>query len=508
MFRRSSPSSQPDLFSSFESHFKGPKQDQLNDPNTWHNLFYQHITSQVDEEVFGVLFDSNTGRPNAPIRQLVSMMILKEGFGWSDAQLFEQCRFNILVMRALGLMNLSDEVPVESTYYLFKQSLYAYQLKTGQDLVGETFFNLTKTQANAFDVVGQQIRMDSKLIGSNIATCCRLQLVVGCLQGFWGSLDQDQKGRLSVQDQEVLEALVKVKPHQIVYRLTRNEKGEKLEELGLLLSRLQETYTDQDSDQYGLIVRVFADQYTVLSPQEEVCPKPSKEISSTSLQSVNDQDATFRRKGEDKVKGYSANLTETCNEAGLNLITDVEVKPATAPDNEFVQPAVERTQQVVGSVLEVSMDGAYNDAQNSEYAKEEGKKFHYTGLQGRQGRFIYQRTPEGVEVIDRGTGEVQLATEYKPGKYKIIRDGKPRYFKAHDIDNYVKRQQVEDLPAHIRNRRNNVEASIFQLSYYTKDGQTRYRGLIPHQVWAFCRGLWINLVRIKNYLTQPELIPA
>ena len=122
------------------------------------------------------------------------------------------------------------------------------------------FFNLTKTQANAFDVVGQQIRMDSKLIGSNIATCCRLQLVVGCLQGFWGSLDQDQKGRLSVQDQEVLEALVNVKPHQIVYRLTRNEKGEKLEELGLLLSRLQETYTDQDSDQYGLIVRVFADQ--------------------------------------------------------------------------------------------------------------------------------------------------------------------------------------------------------------------------------------------------------
>ena len=27
MFRRSAPSSQPDLFSSFESHFKGPKLD-------------------------------------------------------------------------------------------------------------------------------------------------------------------------------------------------------------------------------------------------------------------------------------------------------------------------------------------------------------------------------------------------------------------------------------------------------------------------------------------------
>tara|TARA_B100000315_G_C14545455_1_gene573009 strand:+ start:147 stop:1673 length:1527 start_codon:yes stop_codon:yes gene_type:complete len=508
MFRRSASSSQPDLFSSFESHFKGPKQNQLNDPAAWHNLFYQHITSEIDEDVFSVLFDADIGRPNAPIRHLVSMMILKEGFGWSDAQLFEQCRFNILVMRALGLMNLYDEVPVESTYYLFKQSLYAYQVKMGRDLVGETFSTLTKTQANAFGVVGQQIRMDSKLIGSNIATCCRLQLVVCCLHHFWRSLDKNQKGRLSAKNQQVLDDLLKVKPHQVVYRLTSVEKGEKLQELGLLLSRLQEAYTDKDSDQYDRILRVFADQYTVLSSQKEVLPKLPEEISSSSLQSVNDADAAFRRKGEDKVKGYSVNLTETCNEEGLNLITDVEVKPATAPDNEFVQPAIERTQQVVGEVLEVSMDGAYNDASNTEYAEKKGKQLHYSGLQGRRGRLIYERTPEGIEVIDRHTGDVQLAQEYKPGKYKIIIDGKLRYFREQDIENYIKRKQIEELPAHIRNRRNNVEASIFQLSYYTKDGKTRYRGLIPHQLWSWCRGLWVNLVRIKNYLTQPELIPA
>ena len=75
----------------------------------------QHITCKIDEDVFSVLFDREQGRPNACVRRLVSMMILKEGFGWSDAQLFEQCGFNILVMRALGLMNLSDEVPVAST---------------------------------------------------------------------------------------------------------------------------------------------------------------------------------------------------------------------------------------------------------------------------------------------------------------------------------------------------------------------------------------------------------
>lgn len=84
-------------------------------------------------------------RPNAPIRQLVSMMILKDGFGWSDAQLFERCLSNIQVMGLLGLMNLSDEVPAESAYNSFRHALYADQLEAGRDLIGETFSSLTRT---------------------------------------------------------------------------------------------------------------------------------------------------------------------------------------------------------------------------------------------------------------------------------------------------------------------------------------------------------------------------
>ena len=116
MFRKSQPSSQPDLFSNIESHFRERKQEQLNDENGWHNVFYRHLTSQVDESVFSVLYNASQGRPNASIRQLFSMLVLKEGYGWSDAQLFDECRFNILTMRALGMMNLNDEVSTESTY--------------------------------------------------------------------------------------------------------------------------------------------------------------------------------------------------------------------------------------------------------------------------------------------------------------------------------------------------------------------------------------------------------
>jgi hypothetical protein len=62
-------------------------------------------------------------------------MILKEAYGWSDLQLFEQCGFNLLVRSALGLANLNDQVPAESTYYLFRKRVYQHRETTGEDLL-------------------------------------------------------------------------------------------------------------------------------------------------------------------------------------------------------------------------------------------------------------------------------------------------------------------------------------------------------------------------------------
>jgi len=78
----------------------------LDDPSGWHNLFYTDVVRRIDEGIFSVLFDDKMGRPNASVRELIGMIILQEGNGWSDEQLFEQCRFNVLVMRALGKGNI------------------------------------------------------------------------------------------------------------------------------------------------------------------------------------------------------------------------------------------------------------------------------------------------------------------------------------------------------------------------------------------------------------------
>ena len=187
MFRASPNCSQIDLFSNVEQFLRERDQEKLNDPNAWHNVFLDQVTNRIPEERFAGLFDDGTGRPNAPIRVLVAMLILKEGFGWSDEQLFEAIHFNLLVRRALGLLNLTDEVPVESTYYLFKQRLYRYQIESAVNLLHEVFQELTRDQAKRLGVVGEKLRMDSTLLDSNLATCTRLQLIIGCLQEFWKS---------------------------------------------------------------------------------------------------------------------------------------------------------------------------------------------------------------------------------------------------------------------------------------------------------------------------------
>jgi hypothetical protein len=196
MFRASPDSSQIDLLSNIEQYLRPRDQEKLNDANAWHNVFLDQVTQRIPEERFSLLFAEANGRPNAPIRLLVAMLILKEGFGWSDEQLFEAIHFNLLVRRALGLLNLTDEVPVESTYYLFKQRLYGHQLDTGENLLHEVFQELTADQAKRLGVVGEKLRMDSTLLDSNLATCTRLQLIIACLQAFWKSLSEEHKARL------------------------------------------------------------------------------------------------------------------------------------------------------------------------------------------------------------------------------------------------------------------------------------------------------------------------
>jgi hypothetical protein len=506
MFRKTNKEPQVDLFGGVPSILDGGSLKQYSDDSHWHNQFRKHVVSRIDETVFKVLFNETEGAPNASISLLVGMMILKEAFGWSDSQLFEQCRFNLLVRSALGLFNLNDTLPAESTYYLLRKRIYEHQNQVGENLMEKTYKQITGKQIQEFEVNGRSIRMDSKLLSSNIAFYSRYEIIHHTLCRFYKTLNKQERSRLSAMDKQQLKELTKEEPQKTIYRSTREEIKSRLQSIGILVYKIVNTFTDHKSERYQLLCRVFGEQYK-LTEDQQVQLRPREEIGSDSLQSPHDPDSAYRHKGNQQVKGYSANITETASDDSLNLITDVIVKKANVPDTEFVQPAIESTTEVTGQAVEtVYADGAYQSPANDEYC--EGIDMIFTGIQGAKSIYDLEMTSTGLVATDTRTGERYQAvlakkqTNSKEDRWRITIAGGYKYFdqkaiRAAEIRRTMKERPLEDL-----HKRNNVEATIFQLSFLLRNNKTRYRGQFKQEIWAYCRCLWINLVRIINFLKQ------
>lgn len=105
------------------------------------------------------------------------MSILKEGCGCSDETLYENCCFNMLYRSALGLVKLDEQRPSIDSYYTLRRNMTKYQEETGVDLFDKCFKGITRKQALEYRISGKAVRMDSKLISSNIAWFSRYEII-------------------------------------------------------------------------------------------------------------------------------------------------------------------------------------------------------------------------------------------------------------------------------------------------------------------------------------------
>ena len=82
MFRASETEPQMSLFDNPSDMMCKRAAKKYEDPKAWQNQFYRMVTSEIDESLFQPLFkEGRMGAPNASIRRLVAMSVLKEGFG-------------------------------------------------------------------------------------------------------------------------------------------------------------------------------------------------------------------------------------------------------------------------------------------------------------------------------------------------------------------------------------------------------------------------------------------
>lgn len=511
MFKKSTTNKQLGLFTTASILMCKRESKQYDDEKGWHMQFYRNVTCNIDEEVFRPLFDEKMGCPTKAIRQLVAMSILKEGAGCSDETLYENCRFNLLWRAALGLFNMDDQCPAISSYYRLRELICDYEetSEEHENLFEKCFQKLTAAQCKAYKVSGKTIRMDSKLISSNIAWYSRYEIIHKTLLK---SVDKSITSRITDQLLRLkAEEFLDEDAAKTVYHSDSETLGKRLLDLGIVISHILKVSAETE---LALLRRVFHEQYDV-AEDGTITVRDKKLIIPNSVQNPNDTDATYRSKGGKKVKGFATNITETCDEEGKpNLITNVQVKPANNADNSFVKDAVNKTKEVTGNKVDkVHADGAYQSKENRELAtdKETGFTFVANGIQGNPSRFDLDLQENGtLRVTDRLTAEVMTAIKVNDGKWKIrikTKDDKYtyRYFDKTSVERSKVRRQTESIPWDERKKRNNVEASIFQYCFHTRNNKTRYRGLIKHALQAIARCAWINMRRLFLYDIEMSL---
>ena len=505
MYKKSRTAKTPSLFRGVTQHMDDRKLRDLSEENAWYNVFFREITSGVDENVFKPLYSSINGRPNASIRILVSMIIMKEGHNWTDEQLYENCRYNIAVMRALGLTNISDEVPVASTYYDFKSRLVAHHKETGQNLFESLFQSITSKQIKKYNVSGRSIRMDSKLIQSNIRIGSQLHKVLQATQVFQKSLcDGCEKKIRKKNDREFIEQIMSKSVTNHLYGMTGDEKSEWLRKLGFLLRKMVNIYKDADSKYYQQICQIYKEHYTETGDKDQPSrPKDKDEMKAGGLQSMHDPDATYRTKGRgtnrQQVSGYSSNITET-TEGELRLITDVQVENATQSDSNYLELAAKNTAQLTAQQIEqVHTDGGYDSIENRlRFSEHIGDEWHLAKCIGGKGYEFETREDGTILIYSPYSKKWQKATMSRGGRYRIRlnnRSTKYRYFKKEQVEAGIalRRVRPEKIDKGIRA---NAESTINQVFHTLKAGKSKYRGLLKHKIFVTARSLWVNSKRI------------
>ncbi len=347
MFRKNQQHLQPSLFSDLNA-LSAKQRTRLDE--SWAGAFRREVFNRLDEQPLAVLYSHEPSRPNVPANVLLGLETLKAGFGWSDAEMYDEFVFNLQVRYALGYDRLSDGEFDLRTVYNFRRRLSEYQQRTGENLVEQAFVQVTDEQVSAFQLKTGQLRMDTTQISSNIRQMNRLQLLVEMLQRVDRMLSETDHARYA----EALAPYRNGSSGQYVYHLKGKDTASHLQHIGEVMQRLRDELAPAYAQHatYQLLDRMFQEQFTVapmLAPCADAAPalppevhaKLGQDIRADSLRSPDDPDATYRKKAAHAYQGYVANVTETCDpENPLQLIVRTQVASNTTQDTDLLRAAM------------------------------------------------------------------------------------------------------------------------------------------------------------------------
>jgi hypothetical protein len=301
--------------------------------SSWAELFRKEVLPILlkNEDQYAILY-GKTGRPNFSVARLVGLCLLQEFNSLSDQQALDAYGFDVRWRYALDVSDDED--------YLSRRSLVEFRRRLTEkdpemNLVRGIFDNIRNSAIKKLGLSTRDQRLDSTHIISNIHTRSRLDLFSKTLSLFLKSLPKTKFSRIPkpIQKWHTSES-------EGWFGLGPAEQKVKLIELARYIYKLiiifEKDKEIKNSETYQILERLFQEQCEVKKKSSskkrsakniEVLVKRKAE--GESLQSPYDPDASYGHKGS----GYSAHITETCNNPDKpEIITDFEVHGAARSD--------------------------------------------------------------------------------------------------------------------------------------------------------------------------------
>jgi len=518
MFRPNRSHTQAELFA-FGPHLSEQKRQQLEESEEY--TFYQLIFRQIPEADFAVLYSEAGSRPNAPVNTLVAALILLHQRGWTYAELFDAIDFDLKTRTALGLWDLETTPFSPATLFNFQNRLVDHWVETGENLLERVFDALTQEQLDALELATDIQRADSFLAASNIRDYSRLQLLIEVVQRFVRVLTDEEQTAVAA----LVEPYLGQSSGQYLYRLDADALPDELTRLGPIYQQLLQQFKVPygETEIYQILHRVYTEHFTEAAELVQV--RPAADLDSGCLQSPDDPDATYRKKGGQESRGQVIHVVETCHpDNQLHLITDVAVATNNTDDRAVLADRVETMQERTPDLEELHTDAGYASDATDHHLQDADITLIQTAIKGRTAA-----VPLHITALEDGGYQVTcpeqtVTAQRTPKRWKAEFDwtvcadcpvqaecpttagtvARRWYFDEANAHRHARWQRWAALPDERKTLRPNVEATIREMQGAMVNGKLKVRGAFATGTYALLRAIGVNFGRIARFLADPD----
>ncbi len=529
------------------------KRERLKKTLYW--IFGERCLPLIDEKLFRDFYHPGLGAPNRSVRLVVGVLILKELEGLTDQQALDRLEFDLQWHAALGLQPEEAHL-CQKTLHNFRAKL----LESGRSK--ELFESAVDAVIKELEIDCGKQRLDSTHVVSDIARLHRLGLFCETIRVFLSELRKASPVKFEAVPAGLRGRYVKDDGSATAYGDVPSKKARRrLPVCARDVYRLVDRFDADDEilalHGYGLLLRLFEEQCEVLEekdapgpaegdadadlPYVPVVPVKAGEVSSSSLQSPHDPDATY---SGHKGKGYELQVCETCGNGDKpEIITEVEVTPSCGSDADAAVPTAESLDRRGLKPEELIADTTYGSADNEVACGEMGVEL-ISPVGGKEpperpegaldaGDFSFDllfdrnaRCPAGHEAEEerrrsakgrkrRKTGPVEVEAHFNPAccedcphreacPVKTMKNGRRRLkttLQRASIDRRRREQRTAEFKKRY-DQRAGVEATNSELKRGHGLDSLRVRGGDRVELSARLKTIACNLKRMANYLLQ------